>query len=145
MIIERVVTVEYLETTMTEALLRKFPDNSAFDFDYTQSGIWSPLVPRGQCLVSGSSIEIRRKLSDGFEKIAHEKIKKVSSKIKKKMVSAKKKVGSDFSTNTLKGSTPRKGWAKVLRAASKRFKKQKDSSTEIKLSNYLRNGSHSVL
>ncbi|XP_043689825.1 uncharacterized protein LOC122640663 [Telopea speciosissima] len=140
MIIERIVTVEYLGPTMTEALLRKFPDNSAFDFDYTQSGIWSPLVPRGQCLVSGSSVEIRRKLSDGFEKIAHEKIKKVSSKIKKKVTTAMKKGCSDFSATPFKGSTPRKGWAKVLRAASKRFKKQKDSSTEIKLSNYLRNG-----
>ncbi|KAJ4976926.1 hypothetical protein NE237_002032 [Protea cynaroides] len=140
MIIERVVTVEYLEPTMTEALLSKFPDNSAFDFDYTQSGIWSPLVPRGHSLVSGSSKEIRRRLSDGFEKVAQKKIKKVSSKIKKKVASAIKKNGSDLSAIPLKGSTPRKGWAKkVLRAASKRFKKHKDSCMDIKLSNYLRN------
>ncbi|RWV92318.1 hypothetical protein GW17_00045323 [Ensete ventricosum] len=47
MVSERVVTVEYLEPTMSRELLGKFPDNSAFDFDYSQSGIWSPLLPRG--------------------------------------------------------------------------------------------------
>lgn len=38
--------VEYLEPMMAKELLGKFPDNSAFDFDYTQSSIWSPLAPR---------------------------------------------------------------------------------------------------
>ncbi|RLM74441.1 uncharacterized protein C2845_PM15G13530 [Panicum miliaceum] len=48
-VVERVVTVEYLEQSMSRELLGKFPDSSAFDFDYSQSGIWSPLnkVPRG--------------------------------------------------------------------------------------------------
>lgn len=41
-----VVVVEYLETTMSKDLLGKFPDNSAFDFDYSQSSIWSPLLSR---------------------------------------------------------------------------------------------------
>ncbi|URE35021.1 hypothetical protein MUK42_36198 [Musa troglodytarum] len=47
MTVERVITVKYLEPTMSRVLLDKFPDNSAFDFDYSQSGIWSPLLPRG--------------------------------------------------------------------------------------------------
>ena len=39
--------VYYLEPLMSKELLCKFPDkSSAFDFDYTQSSIWSPLVPR---------------------------------------------------------------------------------------------------
>ena len=38
--------VEYLEPLMSKELLCKFPDNSAFDFDYSQSSIWSPLVTR---------------------------------------------------------------------------------------------------
>ncbi|KAJ1271778.1 hypothetical protein BS78_06G152000 [Paspalum vaginatum] len=48
-VVERVLTVEYLEPSMSRELLGKFPDPSAFDFDYSQSGIWSPLnkVPRG--------------------------------------------------------------------------------------------------
>ena len=40
--------VEYVESSMCEELLGKFPDTSAFDFDYSQSSIWSPLVPRPQ-------------------------------------------------------------------------------------------------
>ncbi|KAL6903553.1 hypothetical protein ACP4OV_004366 [Aristida adscensionis] len=48
-VVERVVTVEYLEPSMSRGLLGMFPDASAFDFDYSQSGIWSPLnkLPRG--------------------------------------------------------------------------------------------------
>ncbi|KAA8547496.1 hypothetical protein F0562_003925 [Nyssa sinensis] len=40
----RVAVVEYLEESMSTELLCKFPDNGAFDFDYSQSSIWSPLV-----------------------------------------------------------------------------------------------------
>ncbi|CAL9111934.1 unnamed protein product [Musa acuminata var. zebrina] len=65
MVAERVVTVEYLEPTMSRELLGKFPDNSAFDFDYSQSGIWSPLLPRGiddarKKLLAGSPVTLRR-------------------------------------------------------------------------------------
>lgn len=38
--------VEYLQQVMCQELLCKFPDNSAFRFDYTQSSLWSPLFPR---------------------------------------------------------------------------------------------------
>ncbi|GFQ05623.1 hypothetical protein PHJA_002706400 [Phtheirospermum japonicum] len=31
---------------MSNNLLSKFPDNLDFDFDYAQSSIWSPLLPR---------------------------------------------------------------------------------------------------
>jgi hypothetical protein len=41
--VERVVTVEYMGQSMARNLLGKFPDSSAFDFDYAQSGIWSPV------------------------------------------------------------------------------------------------------
>ncbi|KAF7009898.1 hypothetical protein CFC21_024384 [Triticum aestivum] len=43
LVVERVVTVEYLEQSMSRGLLGKFPDSSAYDFDYCQSGIWSPV------------------------------------------------------------------------------------------------------
>lgn len=38
------MVVEYLESSMSRDLLCKFPDNSCFDFDYSQSSIWSPLI-----------------------------------------------------------------------------------------------------
>ncbi|KAK3036602.1 hypothetical protein RJ639_031667 [Escallonia herrerae] len=41
-----VMVVEYLESSMSRDLLSKFPDNSAFDFDYSQSSIWFPMIPR---------------------------------------------------------------------------------------------------
>ncbi|KAK8952806.1 hypothetical protein KSP40_PGU001951 [Platanthera guangdongensis] len=46
MVKERVITVEHLVPSMSQELLCKFPDDSAFGFDYSQSQIWSPLIPR---------------------------------------------------------------------------------------------------
>ncbi|GMP48105.1 hypothetical protein CsSME_00015578 [Camellia sinensis var. sinensis] len=74
-----VVVVEYLESSMSEHLLCKFPDNSAFDFDYSQSSIWSPLVHRhfppppsfvsaALSTTSHSDIPTQRKLSYEDEK-----------------------------------------------------------------------------
>ncbi|XP_059662940.1 uncharacterized protein LOC132308751 [Cornus florida] len=173
----RVVVVEYLESSMSQELLCKFPDNSAFDFDYTQSSIWSPLVSRHfPPIVSiighgdrGSSdvlqmvpmefgMSTHRKLSyeeerDGvLDNISSTDtfMKKVTTNLKKKITNSvsnnlrnlnnhymkkmkrkkKKKKAFDFSPNppSAKGSsttpTPQKGWAKVLKAASKHFKKK---------------------
>jgi hypothetical protein len=63
---ERVITVEYLHPAMTHELLDKFPDSSAFDFNYSQSSIWSPLLPRGtsrSSVLSLKSISSRKLLS----------------------------------------------------------------------------------
>uniref|UniRef100_A0A7N0T330 Uncharacterized protein n=1 Tax=Kalanchoe fedtschenkoi TaxID=63787 RepID=A0A7N0T330_KALFE len=50
--------VEYLEPTMAKELLCKFPDGSwAFDFDYTQSSIWSPVAPRAFKSIPLSELE----------------------------------------------------------------------------------------
>lgn len=51
-----VMVVEYLQSIMSKELLGKFPDNSAFDFDYTQSSIWSPLIQR--CKSQDLDIEV---------------------------------------------------------------------------------------
>ncbi|PIA31119.1 hypothetical protein AQUCO_05200009v1 [Aquilegia coerulea] len=134
MIIERVITIEYLQPSMSQQLLCKFPDQSAFDFDYTQSGIWSPLLPRGgQFTLSDiSPLDLKRKLlgDDKNEEFPpQEKLKKVGSKIKNKMMKAmtkkkKKNNGLDFSpVIARKSSTPKKVWRKALKAASKPFKK----------------------
>ena len=76
--------VYFLKPSMSKALLCKFPDNSfAFDFDYTQSSIWSPLVPR---LHSAMDLDIKprnRRLSIGNGK--KNKLKKLTSSIKKKL------------------------------------------------------------
>ncbi|KAL1562338.1 hypothetical protein AAHA92_04928 [Salvia divinorum] len=41
------MVVEYLGPSKSNDLLRKFPDNSALEtFNYAQSSIWSPLLPR---------------------------------------------------------------------------------------------------
>ncbi|XP_058096295.1 uncharacterized protein LOC131241841 [Magnolia sinica] len=145
MFIERVITVEYLEPSMSRDLLCKFPDTSPFDFDYHQSGIWSPLLPRhNHSLISIDCIpfaEKRRKIGDGSQKMLQEKLKKASVKIQKalKMTVSnsnkkkkKKKQTFDFSPTPVQGSAPRKGWCKVLRAASKRFKKHNGSSLQLK-------------
>ncbi|VFQ70413.1 unnamed protein product [Cuscuta campestris] len=142
-----VITVEYLETARSRDLLSKFPDNSAFDFDYSQSAIWSPLVPRHLIPVSGgrnlgsgprrelayeeaavnfreATANFRRKLLDSV--ICNVDYRRAMRKRKKMM-----KKDFDFSpigssSKLAAASTPRKGWAKVLKAAAKHFKKSKN-------------------
>ncbi|KAM7505014.1 hypothetical protein LguiB_003918 [Lonicera macranthoides] len=188
-----VVVVEYLETTMSKDLLGKFPDNSAFDFDYSQSSIWSPLLSRnyyinsnstnaggttnGSCGlqfllgISSSSSSIQRKLSydenyyEGEEenegglilsKNNNDNImilKKLRDKIKKKitttatvMMMKKKKKKKAFDLSPFKGvsasstsvtPTPIKGWGKILRAASKQFKKKNTNRKDYSRSSHL--------
>ena len=53
--------VDYLEPLMSKELLCKFPDkSSALDFDYTQSSIWSPLVPRAYSAMDLGSVATPR-------------------------------------------------------------------------------------
>ncbi|XVE72402.1 hypothetical protein DITRI_Ditri11bG0036500 [Diplodiscus trichospermus] len=155
--------VEYLEPLMSRELLSKFPDNSAFDFDYTQSSLWSPLVPRAYIPADLEFDPITpRKLASEFGfglKLEKSKssAKKFRPDIKKKIVTAafstnlnllrnknkkRKKMASDFSQTPVKGGCApiiTKGWSKMLKAASKHFKrKKKESTVHMKLPNYLR-------
>ncbi|RZC47178.1 hypothetical protein C5167_040149 [Papaver somniferum] len=168
-IIERVITVEYLQSSMATNLLCKFPDNSAFDFDYTQSGIWSPLLHRGggplALKTSISADDIRRKLLDDDEKenllngnenmitscsnvtekmknkIGVKMMKMMTKKMKNKNKSSSSSLDLSITPMAKKGFTPQKGWEKVLRAASKQFKKQKclPSSLQMKFPKFLNN------
>ncbi|XP_073137987.1 uncharacterized protein [Henckelia pumila] len=141
-----VKVVEYLESSMSNELLCKFPDNSAFDFDYSQSSIWSPLVPRTFGNGRGGSLELSRKLQydeNDFTGLLRNS-KKFAANIKKKFTSVvsdnicmyqrmkmSKRKSFGFSpvpsSGRLKASspTPRKKWAKAMKAASKHFKKNK--------------------
>ncbi|KAL3535293.1 hypothetical protein ACH5RR_003754 [Cinchona calisaya] len=92
-----VMVVEYLETSMSRDLLCKFPDNSAFDFDYSQSSLWSPLIHRKFPSSSSIPISSSRKnlLSCGLSrKLLYNddkgpsKIRKVTENIKRKLTRA---------------------------------------------------------
>ncbi|KAJ7964622.1 hypothetical protein O6P43_014408 [Quillaja saponaria] len=149
--------VEYLVPLMSKELLYKFPDNSAFDFDYSQSSIWSPLVTRAYCPIDlDLDLITPRKLTYemGLELNGENSLKKVGSKIKKKFTNngfhllrkqqqqKKKKMSSDLSPTPtrIKGTCNPifvKGWNKVLKAASIQFKKRKmkkDPMVHVKLS-----------
>ncbi|KAK1401472.1 hypothetical protein POM88_001077 [Heracleum sosnowskyi] len=161
-----VMVVEYLQSIMSKELLGKFPDNSAFDFDYTQSSIWSPLIQRcnldmevlSKSLSWSSSLSptvLQRKLNynedDCDEKWANESssgkcittcvsINKLTASFKKKIGinvldrfkiyrdTEIRKKGLGFCANSPK---PRKGWAKMLKAAAtghfKRTSKKKQN------------------
>ncbi|GFP82037.1 hypothetical protein PHJA_000347000 [Phtheirospermum japonicum] len=51
---------------MSKDLFSKFPDNLAFDFDYPQSSIWSPLLPRPlPNSTTAVGLDLSRRLSYG--------------------------------------------------------------------------------
>ncbi|OWM81554.1 uncharacterized protein LOC116187281 [Punica granatum] len=153
--------VEYLEPVMSRDLLFKFPDNSAFGFDYSQSSIWSPLIPRAHVPMDSGGPVTPKKLSYGSgakyklrsagKKIAASSFKlsiRVMQSNRKKKMKMKtnkkpKSKGLDFSPALMKGGAcvplAAKGWNKVLKAASKQFKKKRrrDPMAHVKLSNYL--------
>ncbi|KAJ9559533.1 hypothetical protein OSB04_004693 [Centaurea solstitialis] len=163
-----VKVVEYMLSSMSDELLCKFPDNSAFDFDYTQSSIWSPLVPHpsnpsspalpdlqktlsfdddggeifGGGEASGSAAVMVKKLTDNLKhKIADSCVFscfQIHGKIGKKKVIVKRRrsrlgfeklgaVSSDsggaIADRGCSSPNRREGWKKVLKAASKQFKK----------------------
>ncbi|KAM7270670.1 hypothetical protein ACFE04_029884 [Oxalis oulophora] len=150
--------VEYLIPVMSKELLCKFPDNSAFDFDYSQSSLWSPLVTRAYSpmefdIVSPKKLDYELgfvELSQKKKKVTPIIMKKVKNRVVSVLKNKKNRVG--FVDHNQLGSTPvkgscvpsiisTKGWNKVLKAASKHFKKtkkKKDSTTaNVKLFRYL--------
>ncbi|KAB1205166.1 hypothetical protein CJ030_MR7G022006 [Morella rubra] len=163
--VSTIKVVEYLEPSMSKELLCKFPDNSAFDFDYTQSSIWSPLVNRAYSpmdLDFDLDIIMPRKLSFGMgldmDFGNKNQFKKAASNIKKKtrttalninlnllkMKHKRQIKSSEFSPSPMKNTgypSTTKGWNKVLKAASKHFKKKKKRDhTAYWKSNYLGDG-----
>ncbi|KAK4594152.1 hypothetical protein RGQ29_018010 [Quercus rubra] len=145
--------VYYMDPLMSKNLLQKFPDkSSAFDFNYSQSSIWSPWVPRVHSAIDldfeyfGFMTPKRKSLG------SKSKIKKVTSNIKKKLKVAANLVkskakhnnnnniktkASEFNPSPLKPTT-KACWTKALKAGSKNFKKtRKDPTAHVKLYTYL--------
>ncbi|CAO2831165.1 unnamed protein product [Amaranthus hypochondriacus] len=151
---KEVKLVHYFDSSMSNQLLRKFPDNSVFDFDYSQSSIWSPLVPRFHslsCLNPKSPDFSSKKLV--FDQISHSKsnfkkrICNFGLNLNAKLHKKNKKVKNllKFDDNVApdsKSRPPIKGWKKALKMTSKQFKRKKDNqsrnpTSRVTLADYL--------
>ncbi|XP_057786515.1 uncharacterized protein LOC131003959 [Salvia miltiorrhiza] len=135
------MVVEYLESSMASELLYKFPDNSAFDFNYAQSSIWSPLLPRPPPPPAADG-GVSRKLT--YDVGLLENTKKIAARIKRKFTDAvlsnvggctkmkrrrRKSIGFSpvappWRRPSVSSASP-KGWAKAMKGATKHFKKRK--------------------
>ncbi|KAF9593348.1 hypothetical protein IFM89_021752 [Coptis chinensis] len=129
------------ESPISQRINKKFP--LLYDFDYSQSSLWSPLLPvpltnHTRLCNSPATMGCGTKFSfDAKIEYPRKKMKKVVVQIKKKFSTVvsdaqKKNKVCDFyaSCNSpVKKSSPKKkvqGWAKALKVASQPFKKKKD-------------------
>ena len=98
LVLKTTKVVEYLEPVMSLELLCKFPDNSAYDFDYSQSTIWSPLIPRPYSPADLKLVTPRKLSYDmGLEFLgARSSAKKVGSKLRKKVATTAFNLNLDF-------------------------------------------------
>ncbi|KAG9157153.1 hypothetical protein Leryth_025714 [Lithospermum erythrorhizon] len=123
-----VIVVEYLEPSMSKGLLTKFPDNSAFDFDYTQSSIWSPVVKR-KFNATNSTFKATtfHALKSKFNAAVFDNFQqKINFNNKPNNA-----LGFHYSQLSSSSQTPKgQGWGKVLKAAKKQFKKKKNKKRE---------------
>ncbi|GLJ13212.1 hypothetical protein SUGI_0207800 [Cryptomeria japonica] len=118
---------EYVDKATSELLLDKFADMSAYDFNYEESAIWSPLNPRVYNYTNTYLSEIKPK------KKKQQKPKPQGKLMRRLFKRSSRMLPLNSSASSFASAQKAHSWTRLLRVASRCFKSGRPSLSSSSL------------